>query len=104
MDRVPHQRHPECAVTPEEYLGAVRAVAWRAADHLPAERLANVDRLIEHGEPAEGLCSLAWVIVSDRVQVPMSLIIAIREYTAELIDDESMPSNLDDYAVPDPPG
>ena len=32
-------------MTPEEYLGRVRATAWHAADYLPAERLEEVHRL-----------------------------------------------------------
>jgi hypothetical protein len=87
-------------VTPEEYLGRVRATVWHAADYLPAARLEEVRRLIDHGEPAEGLCSLAWVIVGERVYVPASVIDAIYEYTAELIDDEFMPTDLRDYACP----
>lgn len=88
-------------MTPEEYLGLVRATAWHAADYLPAERLEEVHRLIDHGEPAEGLCSLAWVIVSERIHVPVSIVDAIYEYTAGLIDDEFMPPDLRDFARPE---
>lgn len=88
-------------MTPEEYLGRVRATAWHAADYLPAERLEEVHRLIDHGEPAEGLCSLAWVIVGERIQVPGSIVDAIYEYTAGLVDDEFMPPDLRDYAKPE---
>lgn len=88
-------------MSPEEYLGAVKAVAWQAGDYLPEERLVEVHRLIDHGEPAEGLCSLAWAIVGERVRVPTRLIGAIYEFTAGLVDDEFMPSNLRDYAAPD---
>lgn len=79
---------------PEEYLRRVRAAAWHAADYLPAERLEEVRRLIDHGEPAEGLCSLAWAIVGERIQVPESIVDAIYECTAGLIDDEFMPPDL----------
>jgi len=87
-------------MTPEEYLGRVRATAWHAADYLPPERLAEVHRLIDHGEPAEGLCSLAWVIVGERTPVPMSIVDAIFEYTDGLVDEESMPQDLRDYIIP----
>jgi hypothetical protein len=78
-------------MTPEEYLGRVRATAWRAAAFLPVEQLDEVHRLIDCGEPAEGLCSLAWAIVNDQALVPRDLIDAIYEHTAELIDEEFMP-------------
>ena len=87
-------------MTPEEYLGHVRATAWHAADYLPAERLEEVHRLIDHGEPAEGLCSLAWAIVGERIPVPMSIVDAIYEYTDGLVDEEFMPQGLRDYALP----
>lgn len=88
-------------MTPEEYLGRVRATVWRAGDYLPAERLEEAHHLIEHGEPAEGLSSLAWVIVSDRVCVPLSIIRDIRKYSEGLVPEQFMPANLDDYALPD---
>lgn len=88
-------------MTPEEYLGRVRATAWHAADYLPSKRLEEVHRLIDHGEPAEGLRSLAWVIVSERIEVPVSVVDAIYEYTAGLIDDEFMPPDLREYARPE---
>ncbi len=86
-------------MTPEEYLSRVRATAWRAGEYLPAERLEEVHRLIDHGEPAEGLCSLAWAIVNAQVRVPRDLIEAIYQQTADLIDEEFMPPNLGDYAA-----
>lgn len=88
-------------MTPDEYLGRVRATAWRAAEYVPVDRLEEVHRLIDHGEPAEGLCSLAWAIANSQVQVPKELIEAIYEYTAELIDEEFLPPDLGDYAAPE---
>lgn len=87
-------------MTPEDYLGRVRATAWHAADYLPAGRMTEVHRLIDHGEPAEGLCSLAWVIVGEQIQVPGSIVDAIYEYTAGFIDEEFMPRDLRDFAKP----
>lgn len=89
-------------MSPDEYLERVRVVARQAADFLPTARLEEVFRLIEHGEPAEGLCSLAWAVVSEKVLVPESMIKEIHEFTAELIDDEFMPANLDSFALPPP--
>jgi hypothetical protein len=104
LDRIPHERPKECSMSPEEYLGAVKAVAWQAGEHLPAERLVDVHSLIDHGEPAEGLCSLAWAIVTERVRVPADLIDAIYEYTADLVDEEFMPPDLRDFEVSDQGG
>ncbi len=89
-------------MTPDEYLGAVRALAWQAGDYLPEERLTNVRSLIDHGEPAEGLCSLAWVIVTDGVRVPRNVITAIREFTDGIVDEEFMPPDLENFVLPEP--
>jgi hypothetical protein len=57
-------------------------------------------RLIDHGEPAEGLCSFAWSISGQRIRVPASEIREIKALTAGLVLPEHMPPDLDDYAVP----
>ena len=84
----------------EEYWGRVKATIWRAGDYLPAERLLAAHRLVDHDEPAEGLRSVAWAIVGERVRVPADLIRAIREDSEESIAKEDMPPNLDEYILP----
>jgi hypothetical protein len=84
-------------MTPDDYLGRVRATAWWAAEYVPQSRLDEVYELIEHGEPAEGLCTLAWAIVRERVFVPGGLIEAIRELTAHIVDAAHMPSDLEEF-------
>lgn len=98
MDGLPDERAEEPVTTPEEYLGRVRATVRWAERYIPADRIEEVHQLIDHGEPAEGLCSLAWVIVNEQTKVPLDLIQAILRHTDGLIDDEFMPPNLDDYA------
>lgn len=86
-------------MTPEEYLARVRAVVGRTAGYVPRDRIEEVYRLIDHGEPAEGLCSLAWAIVNAQVRVPGHVVEAILEYTAGLVDEEFLPPNFGDYAA-----
>lgn len=86
-------------MTPEEYLGRVRAVAWHAAEYVPRDRMEEVYRLIDHGEPGEGLCSLAWAIVNAEVRVPGNVIEAIAEYTDGIVDEGFLPSNLGDFTA-----
>lgn len=82
----------------DEYLENVRGTLADARSFLPPVRLAEVEDLIEHGEPAEGMCSLAWAIVREQVRVPRQLINEIREHSSGLVEAESMPPNLDDFA------
>lgn len=86
-------------MTPEEYLGRVRAVAWRAAEYVPRDCMEEVYRLIDHGEPAEGLCSLAWAIVNAEVRVPGNVIEAIVEYTDGLVGEGFLPPNFGDFTA-----
>ena len=81
-----------------EYLAHVQSTVAEARRYLPKESLTEVEDLVEHGEPAEGMCSLAWVISTRKVRVPASLVDAIRRYSRELIPPEQMPPDLDAFA------
>jgi hypothetical protein len=83
----------------DDYLGRVRATLWLAADYVSATGLAEAKRLVDHGEPAEGMCVLAWIIVSEDVRVPADLIRDIRALSEELVPPEELPASLDDHAV-----
>jgi hypothetical protein len=85
----------------DDYHGRVQATVWSAAGWVSPEGLERVQHLVDHGEPAEGMCSLAWIIVNEKTMVPTSLIRAIRAYSVELVDPEYMPSNLDDFGLPE---
>jgi hypothetical protein len=65
---------------------------------LPAEDFAEVDSFIEHGEPAEGVCSLAWALHNAHVAVPGWVNNAIRDLTDGLVDPAHMPPRLPEIA------
>jgi hypothetical protein len=81
----------------EEYLGRVRATVWLASDYVSAAGLAEAQRLVDHGEPAEGMCVLAWVIVNEGAQVPTRLIQDIKVLSGELVPVEELPATLDEH-------
>lgn len=83
----------------DDYLGRVRATLWAAAEIVSAAGLAEAQRLVDHGEPAEGMCILAWVIVNEDVRVPAALIRDIRELSEELVPADELPASLDDHAI-----
>lgn len=83
----------------EDYLGRVRAVLMSLQGVVSAEGLAEADHLIDHGEPAEGLQTLAWVIVDEDKRVPIATLSAIRELAAGLVDESHWPPNLDEHAI-----
>ena len=64
-----HDLHVNDGSAAEAYLGRVRGLRMLVGDDLPATALAEVDSLIEHGEPAEGVCSLAWALHNAHITV-----------------------------------
>jgi hypothetical protein len=83
----------------EVYLGKVQATVWSASTYVSAAGLAEAQRPVDHGEPAEGMCVLAWVIVNEDVRVPASLIRDIRTLSEELVPADDLPATLDDHGV-----
>jgi len=86
----------------EDYLRRVRVIVADAAEYVSDAALVEAQRLVEHGEPAEGLCSLAWAITKEGARVPKRLVMDIRSHTAGLVDDEFMPSELEGHAIEAP--
>jgi hypothetical protein len=82
----------------DDYLGRVQAIVWWAADYLSPSGIAQAQELVSHGEPAEGLCYLAWGIVNEDVRVPRKLVDDIREHVRGIVDDQHMPASLDKHA------
>jgi hypothetical protein len=83
----------------EDYLGRVQATVWSASDYVSAGGLAEAQRLVEHGEPAEGMCVLAWVIVNEDVRVPASLVRDIRALSEGLVPADDLPAALDEHGI-----
>ncbi len=82
----------------DDYLGRVQAVVWSATGWVSPEGIERVQHLVNHGEPAEGLRSLAWIIVKEQTMVPEALVAAIRQYSADLIPADELPSDLDSFS------
>ena len=79
----------------DAYLGRVRGLLVSVADRLTPLECGEVEHLIEHGEPAEGMRALAWIIVEGRKKLPAETVSALQDLTAGLIDDKHMPPGLD---------
>lgn len=76
-----------------EEVSAQAAAACREND-----RMLSSDQL---GWTFADLESAEWAIVGERIQVPVSIVDAIYEYTAGLIDEEFMPPDLRSFARPE---
>jgi hypothetical protein len=83
----------------EEYLGRVQALVWEFSAFLTPAETDEVQHLVDHGEPAEGMRTLAWIIVEADKHVPAMMIKQIRELSADLVAPEQMPPDLDAHAL-----
>lgn len=79
----------------DEYLGKVQGLLISAEASFSVDQLAEPWHLVQHGEPAEGLTSLAWVIRNDSVKVDAHIIDGIRELTEGMVDPDELPPDLD---------
>jgi hypothetical protein len=84
----------------DEYLGRVDHLLDSVSAILSAEERGEILHLIDHGEPAEGLRALAWIIVRSDKYVPAESIAMIRTLSDGLIAEKDMPPTLDDHALP----
>jgi len=83
-----------------EYLRRIDSVLLALRGLLSAEEMAEVRHLVDHGEPAEGLCTLAWIIQNKQKPVPMDMRRTISELTGGLIDETHMPESFRGLASP----
>lgn len=83
----------------EVYQGRGEAVLIAASEVMPGDTLDDAQRLVDHGEPSEGLLQLAWAISNSRAHVPSWIVPSIRELSADLVAPETFPEDLDDFAV-----
>jgi hypothetical protein len=82
----------------DEYLGRVQGLLIAVSGLVPAGEMSNAQSLVDHGEPAEGLVQLAWVITNGGHTVPRWVVDGIREMTAELVPEDYLPNDLDTHA------
>lgn len=63
---------------------------------VPGIDLADARSLLDHGEPAEGLSILAWVLAQQEVAITDEMAAKVRRLTAELIDPQDLPAQFRD--------
>jgi hypothetical protein len=75
----------------DRYLGRVNGLRIALADMLPPDAFAQADSMIEHGEPAEGVCYLAWALHNAGVQGPGWVVRDVQELTEGLVEPGHLP-------------
>lgn len=77
-----------------EYLRKIDSVLLALCEQLGADEVAEVRHLIEHGEPAEGLCTLAWIIHKNQTPVSTDMRRTIAELASGLVEEAHMPESF----------
>jgi hypothetical protein len=86
-------------VSASNYLLRVRGLLAQTSAVLTAAEEYEVRHLIDHGEPAEALRTLAWIVVDGDKKVSRSIIATIRELALGAVSEADMPSSLDSHAI-----
>lgn len=80
--------------TPEEYLDEVRSLINRLRLFLNPEEVAEIENLVNHDEPAEGLRTLAWIIYDEQKNVGLDVIAEILYLIDGMIPIKDLPPNF----------
>ncbi len=98
--RLVDERHEEFVSAVEDYQGRVEALLISSEQYLSPGQMKEPWNLAEHGEPAEGLATLAWVISENHVRVDSWIIEGIRSLTEGIVEHDDLPSDLAEWVLP----
>ena len=76
------------------YLEQIEGVLSELGATVSAEEVAEVRHLIDHGEPAEGMRTLAYIIDDRSIPVSESVRAKITELCEGLIENDDMPETF----------
>lgn len=85
-------------MTPEEYLRQVRRLVAGLQSVLTDAEISEVEHLIDHDEPAEGLRTLAWIIHDERKNVSQESVAAILSLIGDMVPEADLPPEFRDYS------
>lgn len=97
MDWLSNKRAEESAMTPEEYLHNVRLLVGSLRDTLSDAEVSEIEHLINHDEPAEGLRTLAWIIHDEGKSVSEEIMAAILSLIGDLVSELDLPPGFRNY-------
>lgn len=83
---------------PEEYLREVRGLINGLRSVLSAAEISEVEHLVDHDEPAEGLRTLAWIIHDEEKNVSAESVTAILSLIGDMVSEADLPPGFKDYS------
>ncbi|MCA1840094.1 MAG: hypothetical protein LC723_07170 [Actinobacteria bacterium] len=78
----------------EDWLASVRAFVDEVGAGFTVEERRDVDSLLDHGEPAEGLVMLAWALEKRDGQVDPEVARRLADLAGELVAKEHYPPSV----------
>lgn len=81
----------------KEYLHEVRALINFLRDVLSDTEVSEVEHLVDHNEPAEGLRSLAWIIYDEKKNVDNKSVTKILSLIGDMIPETHLPPDFKNY-------
>lgn len=75
----------------DEWLGRVEAAVVAQQERLSSDELQRVVHLVDHGEPAEGLLALAWILHDKAAATPASVRGHVTALAGDLVDEGLWP-------------
>jgi hypothetical protein len=85
--------------SPEQYLTRMKGLLDAVSVVLSPEERDEIQHLIDHGEPAEGVRALAWIIVDGDKYVSPHVIAEIRTLSEGLVPEQYLPPHLDEHVL-----
>lgn len=83
------------------YLRRVRDLVESLRGTVTDDERGRVDHLIDHDEPAEGLVSLAWILVNGKRSISPATYEELLSLCAGMVADKHLPPDLREYVDPD---
>lgn len=81
-------------MSPDDYVGRCRAFVISHADALAPEDVGWAMHLIDHDEPAEGLCSLAWALEAAGLVLAAGDVEELLRLVDGLVPVDALPESL----------
>jgi len=81
-------------MTPDEYVGRCKGLVISIAQDLPADDVGWAIHLIDHGEPAEGIASLAWSLENAHGSIDADMVSRLSELIGDMVPTDSLPTSM----------
>lgn len=85
----------------DRYLGRVRGLVIQVEELLAPIDTSDAHHLIDHGEPPEGLRSLAWTIVDEDRRIPRWVYDDLMLLMGDMVEPDHLPPDLEAHIMGD---